>query len=155
MCGGNNNPPPANPIVIYVSRQGNSHKLRLRDSLNDDPTNTGDDLNTLVGAGNTIQWVLDPNTSSDPQKWFPIDAIMSIKKALPSEGPPPKYKDSIPLLIADPQLLNGVWTGTVLNPAPVAGKFENYNVGFTIANDPNPKDPNGWWWDDPKLIMKP
>jgi hypothetical protein len=152
MSGGNGNKP--TPIKIFVSRQGNSHKLRLRDSLNDDPTNIGDDLTTLVEAGNTIQWVLDPNISSDPQKWFPIAEIKSIIKAVPTPGPPPQYQNSIPVLVEDPKIVDGVWTGTVLSTSPGKDKFENYNVGFTIANDPNPDDPNGWWWDDPKIKMK-
>jgi hypothetical protein len=153
MCGGNNPTTPA-PIIIYVSRQGNSHNLRLRDSLNDDPDNTGDNLTTMVDPGNVIQWVLDPNTGSDPQHWFPISEIKSIQKAVPTAGPPPKYQNSIPVLIADPQKVNGVWTGTVLSTSPGKGKFENYKIGFTIDGDPNPNDPNGWWWDDPRIQMK-
>jgi hypothetical protein len=129
--------------TIYVSRNGNSHQLRLRDSLGDDPGN--DDLTTNVSAGDTVTWQLDPR-AGDPEypAYKPIDSITAVQKA---DASLTKYQGSEQLLTATPVCNNSVCTGTVVSPSPGKGKFENYKIGFTVPGDATV------YWDDPKLNM--
>ena len=134
--------------TIYVSRHGaGSHNLRLRDSEGNNP---GDDnLTTSVDSGDTVQWVLDPNSNTPQSGYFPIASIVSIAYSAPTAGPPPKYKNSIRLIVPDPTNNNPakIWSGNVLNPAPAG--FEDYTIGFTVPND------SVTYYDDPKMILNP
>lgn len=120
--------------TIYVSRNGNSLKLKLRDSEGHQPGN--DDLTTFVDPDDTVTWQLDDNSG--------LSSMVSITKADPSI---PKYSNSVQLLVADPVVVNNVGTGKVIKPSPGSGKFENYNVGFTVPNDTTTH------YDDPKIQM--
>jgi hypothetical protein len=116
--------------TIYVSRRGNSTNLRLRDSEGHDPGN--DQITTMVDAGDTVTWELDPN-ASPPAKpgYFPIFEIISIRKADSSQ---PQYLNSIEVLVSDPGApVNGVVTGQVKSPSPGRGKFENYNIAYRLT----------------------
>ncbi|MBZ5855517.1 hypothetical protein [Flavihumibacter profundi] len=121
--------------TIYVSRNGQSFNLKLRDSQGHNPGNNN--LTTDADPGNEITWVLDTDSG--------LTAITGIKKSDPAI---PKYKDSIEVLTGDPTLVNGVWTGFVKSPSPGKGKFQNYMIGFTVPGDTNT------YWDDPKIQMK-
>lgn len=122
--------------TIYVSRNGNSTNLKLRDSEGHNPGN--DNLTTGVNPTDTVTWVLDPNASN------PIASIQSITKA---DNTQPRYANSVEVLTANPTNINGVWTGYVKSPSVGVGKFENYTIGFTLPND------NTVYYDDPKLQM--
>lgn len=120
--------------IIYVSRNGRSHQLKLRDNQGHDPGNN--DLTTEVNPNDTVQWQLDNNSG--------LEAITGIKPSDPSK---PGYGGSQDLLAAPPTNKNGIWEGTVVSPSPGRGKFENYMIGFKIPNDATE------YWDDPKLQM--
>ncbi|NJN42848.1 MAG: hypothetical protein HC811_12065 [Flammeovirgaceae bacterium] len=91
--------------TIYVSRKGNSHNLRLRDSQGHDPGNS--DLETDIRAGETVTWELDPR-AGDPNfpQYKPIASIEHIEKVDGSSHP--RYNGSIQLLTADPVGTNGI-----------------------------------------------
>lgn len=128
--------------IIYVSRQGNSFNLRLRDSEGHDPGNN--DITTLVDSGDIVQWVLDPNANPPAQPgYFPIASIEGIFNSDPNSSP--KYRGSIQLLTGDPTKVDGVWTGYVLSPSPGSGKFENYAINYTVPGDPTIRS------DDPRI----
>lgn len=132
---------------IYVSRQGNSSNLRVRDSEGNNPGN--DQITTLVDPGDTVTWELDPRADiSNPQYqpgYFPIFAIISIKKA---DSTIPKYMNSIDVLIADPPPpVNGVVTGLVKSPTPGRGRFENYQISYYLVSGGVPQT------DDPIMQM--
>lgn len=129
--------------TIYVSRNGNSKSLKLRDSEGHNPGN--DNLTTTVNPSDTVLWVLDPNANPPAQPGYsPIASIVSIVKA---DSTQPQYANSVPVLTADPTQVNGVWTGNVISPSVGKGKFENYTIGFTVPGD------STVYYDDPKLQM--
>lgn len=121
-------------ITIYVSRNGNSTNLKLRDSEGHNPGN--DDLTTDVNPGDTVQWELDNNSG--------LTSIASITK---SDASNPKYQNSIDVLAAAPVNNNGIYSAQVVSPSPGKGKFENYNIGFTIPGS------NEVYFDDPKMQL--
>ncbi|MEP6260177.1 MAG: hypothetical protein ABJ092_01270 [Gillisia sp.] len=121
--------------IIYVSRNGRSHQLKLRDNQGHDPGNN--DLTTEVDPNDTVIWKLDTNSG--------LAEITGIK---PSDSSKPEYRDSQDLLAAPPKNNNGNWEATVVSSSPGRGKFENYMIGFKIPNDETE------YWDDPKLQMK-
>ena len=132
--------------TIYVSRRGaGSYNQRLRDSEGNDPGN--DDITTAADEGDTMQWVLDPNANTPGSGFFPIASIVSIAYSAPTAGPPPKYQNSVQLLVANPNNNNPskIWTGIVKNPAPIG--FENYIIGFTVPNETTT------YYADPKIIV--
>ena len=131
-------------ITIYVSRLGNSNNLRLRDSEGDDPGN--DDLITDVNVSDIITWIKDPRANSPAQPgYFPIECITNITKA---DSRLPKYRNSIPVLTADPTVSECSAIGTVLATSPGSGKFENYNIFYTLPGDTTIHQ------DDPQLRMR-
>ncbi len=121
--------------IIYVSRNGQSHQLKLRDNQGHDPGNN--DLTTDVDPNDTVRWELDTNSG--------LEAITGIK---PSDSSKREYRKSQNILAAPPKSENGTWNATVVSPSPGRGKFENYMIGFKIPNDATE------YWDDPKLLMK-
>ncbi|HSP82117.1 MAG TPA: hypothetical protein VLN72_00130 [Gillisia sp.] len=121
--------------IIYISRNGRSHQLKLRDNQGHDPGNN--DLTTEVDPNDTVVWKLDTNSG--------LAEITGIKPSDPSK---PEYSNSQDLLAAPPKNNNGNWEATVVSPSPGRGKFENYMIGFKIPNDETE------YWDDPKLQMK-
>jgi hypothetical protein len=137
--------------TIYVSQNGNSGTLKLRDSEGHNPGN--DDLTTDVGSGDTVTWVLDPNASG-------VNAIYSIESITyspPQDGPPPKYQGSTPVLY---QMINGVkevngnaskddngvMTGYV-DSGIAANTIENYQIGYKKVAG------GSTLYDDPRLKM--
>lgn len=117
--------------TIYVSRQGNSLNLRLRDSEGNNPGN--DQLTTLVDPGNAVTWELDPNANSPAQPgYFPIASIQSVVK---SNSADPRYSNDVDVLTAPPAPVNGLWTGYVKLPSPGIGKFEHYQIYYYLPND--------------------
>ncbi len=135
MCNGNN-PPSSSEIIIYVSRNGNSKQLKLRDSEGHNPSN--DDLTTDVSPGNTIKWVLDSNSG--------LSSITQVKKVTPAD---PSYQpNAVTLLTSEPTSVNNEIIAAVVATSPGSGKFENYKIGFTIPGDSTE------YWDDPRLKMR-
>lgn len=121
--------------IIYVSRNGQSHQLKLRDNQGNDPGNNK--LTTVVDPDDTVKWVLDSNSG--------LSEITGIKE---SDNSKPQYKGSQNLLQDTPQKKNGEWEATVVSQSPGKRKFENYMIGFKIEGD------NKEYWDDPKLQMR-
>lgn len=130
MCNGN-----TTTITIYVSRNGNSKQLKLRDSEGHNPGN--DQLTTDVEAGNIVKWVLDSNSG--------LTSITQVKKVTSSD---PSYQpNAVTLLTSEPTSVNNEIIATVVATSPGIGKFENYKIGFTIPGDTTE------YWDDPKIRM--
>jgi hypothetical protein len=125
-------------ITIYVSRNGNSFNLKLRDSLGNNPGN--DDLTTNVSPGDQLVWSLDPNGSN-------LTSLNGVNKTVPGD---PSYNANSMDLIAPPGTYsqNGSYYGTVISPSPGNGKFEKYKIGFMVPGD------STVYWDDPKLQMQ-
>lgn len=121
--------------TIYVSRNGNSFQLKLRDSEGHNPGN--DNLTTDVNAGDTVTWQLDSNSGLSS-----IASIQLVGRTDPSYNP-----NSINLLSNNPTSTNGVFTATVVSPSPGVNQFECYKIGFTIPGD------STIYYDDPKLKM--
>lgn len=131
-------------ITIYVSRSGNSNNLRLRDSEGHNPGN--DLLTTDVNASDIITWIKDPRANPPAQSgYFPIECITKITK---SDSSLPKYRNSIPVLTADPTVNECSALGTVLDTSPGSGKFENYTTFYTLPGDTTVHQ------DDPQLRMR-
>ena len=136
--------------TIYVSQNGNSGTLKLRDSEGHNPGN--DDLTTDVASGDTVTWVVDPDASGPNA----IYSIESITYSPPEDGPPPKYQRSTPVLYqtingekqvnGNAAKVNGVMTGYV-DSGISADTIENYQIGYK-------KVQNGdTLYDDPRLKM--
>lgn len=120
--------------TIYVSRNGQSKQLKLRDSEGHNPGN--DQLTTDVVPGDTVTWQLDTNSGLTG-----ITAIVMVTSADPS------YNPNGINLISNIVQSNGEFTATIVSPSPGRDKFENYKIGFTVPNDTTV------YWDDPKLQM--
>lgn len=122
--------------TIYVSRNGNSFNLKLRDSEGHNPGN--DDLTTLVNPGDQVIWMIDPN---EPD----IASLNGVNKTVPGDA---SYdSNSIDLLASGTTNVNGVYYGTVVSTSPGGGKYEKYKIAFTVPNN------STIFWDDPKLQM--
>lgn len=121
--------------TIYVSRNGNSYQLKLKDSEGHDPGN--DNLTTDVNAGDVVTWQLADNSGLSS-----IYAIEQVTSADQSFNP-----NGINLLNNVNRGVDGSFSATVVSPSPGRGKFENYKIGFTVPND------STVYWDDPKLQM--
>jgi hypothetical protein len=133
--------------TIYVSRQGNSANLRLRDSEGNNPGN--DQITTLVDPGNIVTWELDPradiNSPEHQNGYFPIYELISVKKA---DSTKPQYLHSTDVLVSDPPPpVNGVITGLVKSPSPGKGRFENYQITYLLLPGGQPVT------DDPVMQM--
>lgn len=115
--------------TIYVSKEANSNKLKLRDSENHDPGN--DNLTTYVDPGDTVEWTLDGTTSG-------LSQLLKIKKK----------SDTHQLLDSDPTKLNGIWQGTVKSPSPGKDKKEKYKIEYKVNGSDKKHS------DDPVLQMK-
>lgn len=122
--------------TIYVSRNGNSNQLKLRDSEGHNPGN--DDLTTIVSPGDTVTWMLDPNENG-------LTSINAVNKTVP--GDPSYDPNSVDLLVSGTTSNNGVYTGTVVSPSPGNGKYEKYKIGFMVPGN------STIFFDDPKLQM--
>ncbi len=122
--------------TIYVSRNGNSNNLKLRDSQNHNPGN--DQLTTNVLPDDTVTWELDPQGSN-------LDSLVSVTKT--TSGDPSFDSKSIDLLQGNPTINNGVLTGKVIKLSPGKGKYESYKIGFKITSS------GPILYDDPKLQM--
>ncbi|OMP30756.1 hypothetical protein [Mangrovimonas sp. DI 80] len=120
----------SNAIIITVSlKNSNSNppKLKLKDSLGDDPGN--DNLTTEVSTGDIITWV--PDYSSG------ISSLTGITK---------KPDSDYDLLNQDPlKDSSGNYVGSVVSTSPKKGAIETYSIGFTIDGD------SASYSDDPKL----
>lgn len=121
--------------IIYVSRNGNSHELKLRDNQGHNPGNNK--LTTEVGPDEPVIWQLDENSG--------LSEITGIKS---SDSNKQQYKGSQDLLAGPAKNNKGIWEATVVSQSPGKDKFQNYMIGFKIPGDDNE------YWDDPKLIMK-
>ncbi len=122
--------------TIYVSRNGSSYQLKLRDSEGHNPGN--DDLTTTVVPGDTVTWMLDPNENN-------LTSINAVNKTVP--GDPSYDSNSIDLLVSGTSSTNGVYTGTVVTTSPGNGRYEKYKIGFMVPGD------STVYYDDPKLQM--
>ena len=121
--------------TVYVSRNGQSNQLKLRDSEGHNPQN--DNLTTDVDPGDTVTWQLDTNSGLTS-----IEAVQQVTSTDPSYN-----SASVNLMSILPTSTNG-FTGTIVTPSPGVTKFEQYKIGFKVPNDTTV------YWDDPKLIMK-
>jgi hypothetical protein len=126
--------------TIYVSRNGNSFNLKLRDS--EGHGDGSDDLNTTVNAGDTVIWQIDP---TDPD----ISSLASISGTVKGNDPnQTNLLTGLPGRTYDPSFPGGSYfSGTVVSPSPGVGKFENYQIGFTVPGDTTT------YYDDPKITM--
>ena len=123
--------------TIYVSRNGNSLQLKLRDSEGHNPGN--DDLITFVSPGDTVTWMLDPDGSNG------LVSLNAVNKSVPGDA---SYdSNSVDLLVSGTTNNNGVYTGTVVPTSPGNGRYEKYKIGFMVPNS------NQVYFDDPKLQM--
>lgn len=120
--------------IIYVSRNGNSHQLKLRDNQGHNPGNNK--LTTDVEPDEPVIWQLDEDSG--------LSEITGIKASDPTK---PEYRGSQNLLAGPAKNNKGVWEATVVSQSPGKGKFENYMIGFKIPGDDTE------YWDDPKLQM--
>ncbi len=120
--------------IIYVSRNGNSKELKLRDNQGHNPGNNK--LTTCVNPNEPVIWQLDKNSG--------LAELTGIKESDPSE---PRYKGSQNLLAGPATKENGVLRATVVERSPGKGKFQNYMIGFKIPGD------DTVYWDDPKIEM--
>lgn len=121
-------------VTIYVSRNGNSNNLKLRDS--EGHGNGTDNLTTDVGPGDSVQWELDTDSG--------LSYINAVTKTVPGD---PSYDTNSQDLLASITSANGVFTGVVVSPSPGQGKYEKYKIAFMVPNG------NQIFWDDPKLQM--
>ena len=119
-------------ITIYVSRNGKSLQVKLRDSLGNNPGNNK--LKTPVDPNDIIIWKIDP-------KEYNLFSLTGIKRKSSSgsillKNPPKKQKD-------------GSFKAEVISATNMGGRVETYDVSFQIeAGGPI-------LTDDPKLRMKP
>lgn len=115
--------------TIFISRNGNSTKIKLRDSEGHNPGN--DDLTTQISPTDTINWVIDTQ-----------NPIASIDNIVAKPG-----NDSI--LKTAPNNSTGTWSATAVDvdPSPGRPKFYSYNVFYHLLNDTTTYD------TDPKLNM--
>lgn len=129
--------------TIYVSRNGNSTNLNLRDNEGNAGMN---ELTTGVTAGSLVIWQLDPNPPAGSNS---ISAITGIQRTVKDNNP-----NDVAILDSDPQWHSdlsypggGYWEATVKSPSPGRGKYETYNISFTVPGDTTV------YTDDPKLQM--
>jgi hypothetical protein len=126
--------------TIYVSRNGNSYNLKLRDSEGNNPGN--DNLDTWVNPGDLVTWELDNNSG--------LDAIIGI---LPLDKHDKSYdSNSVDLFVSiccskGSGNLGNIFKGQVVSTSLWAGKYEKYKIGFMVPND------GTIYWDDPKIEM--
>jgi hypothetical protein len=138
---------PINPVRIYVSRAGNSTRLRLRDNRNNpnpidfslESNSQGEfkspEIDTDVDKGSLIIWELDPRSLSNPPEhgYFPIKSIDNIVQTFEVDNP--KYKGSEAVLTGDPVNAGNSFVATVPNPSAGKGKFANYRIEYTLPDD--------------------
>lgn len=136
--------------TVYVSKNGNSGNLKLRDSEGHNPNS--DDLETDVQSGDVVTWVKDPDASAQNS----IYSIESITYSPEKPGPPIQYRDSTPVLYqmingvktvnGNAKKVEGVMTGYV-DSGIASGKIEYYQIGYKeVENGPT-------LTDDPRLKM--
>lgn len=142
--------PNRNPVRIYISRAGNSEKLRIRDNRNNpNLTDTKPaDVETEVAAGEKIIWERDPDSLGTPKPgFFPIESLELIEETFQQPGSV-EYRGSVPVLDAPPvKQADGTITADVLTKSPGPGKFANYKIVYTLT----PGGPK--LVDDPKLLL--
>jgi len=120
-------------INIYISRNGQSNNIKVRDSEGHDPGN--DNITTDVSPGDTVIWQLDSNSGLTS-----LDGITRTVSSDHSFDP-----NAVDLLVSTPSGSNSVFTGTVVSTSPGRGKYEKYKIGYTVPGT------IGTQWDDPKL----
>lgn len=123
-------------ITIYASRNGNSKKLKLRNSLAEDPSEDVD-FKTDVSPGDTIQWVLEKDSG--------LESLEEIEKVV--EGDDCYVKGSVDLLEGKPQKKGEDLKGKIVEQSPGKGKFEKYKIAFKVLDDKE------IYWHDPKIQM--
>lgn len=121
--------------IIYVSRNGRSNELKLRDNQGHNPGNNK--LDTDVRPNDTVRWQLDENSG--------LSEITGIRE---SDTTQEQYRHSLNLLAGPARNKKGIWEATVVPNSPGKDKFQNYMIGFKVPGDDTE------YWDDPKLIMK-
>ena len=123
-------------ITIYASRNGNSKKLKLRNSLAEDPSEEVD-FKTGVDAGDRIQWVLEKDSG--------LQSLEEIEKVV--AGDDCYVEGSVELLDGNPRKKGGVIEGKIVEISPGKGKFEKYKIAFKVPDD------SDTYWHDPKIQM--
>lgn len=123
--------------TIYVSVNGGSTNLRLRDSEGNNPGN--DQLTTTVSPNDTVTWEIDP---APPPGANAIASIVNVYKK-PNNAP-----DNYSLLTANPTSQgNSIFNATVVATSPGSGKQESYNIDYQVTSG------GSVLTDDPKLQM--
>jgi hypothetical protein len=125
--------------TIYVSRNGQSNNIKLRDSENhtgqSDNNGNLDDITTSANYGNAVIWEIDPNDS--PASIYSLNGI-SKKGNSPAD-----------LLVSHPVAYNGQYQATIARDPSLNNKIETYNISYQI-------DSSGPVLErDPKLKLDP
>ena len=122
--------------TIYLSVNGGSTNLRLRDSEGHDPGN--DNITTTVSVNDNVTWEPDPTPPAGARA---ISSIVSIyRKNLPGNGD---------LLTSQPNNNGtGQYVATVKAVSPGPGTQESYGVQYTLQGS------STIYTDDPKLQMQ-
>lgn len=124
--------------TVYVSRQGNSTKLSLRDSEGNG--NSSDQLTTIVIPNDSVIWELDPNP---PQGSNSIYAITNVYQKTDNNP------NNVCLLNGNPTNNgDGTFSGSVISNSPGSGKYESYSIDYQLTAGGNTLT------DDPKLQMQ-
>jgi hypothetical protein len=124
-----------------------SNRLRLRDNRNNpdavelmhDEHETDfskmTNFDTNVEPDDLIIWELDPRSLTSPPTpgYFPIKSIDHVVQTFEIDGG--NYKESIPVLKADPVNAGGAFVANVQTPSPGKGKAANYKIEFTLPDD--------------------
>lgn len=132
--------PPTDPITIYVSRNGNSNNIKVRDSEGNNPGN--DNITTAVVAGFHVRWEVDPD---DPS----IDSITRIERKVKNTDPEDANLIATgPTWIPPVDSTEGYWSATIVSPSPGKDKHESYTIYYKITSD-GPEQ-----HDDPKIQMQ-
>lgn len=118
--------------TIYVSRNGNSNQLKLRDNQGHNPGN--EDLTTEVDPGDTVIWELDENSGLHSLEGVRAKEENDPERTNLFAGAPKRNSD-------------GRIEARIVDQSPGKGKYQSYDIGFKITTD------GETMWIDPKLQM--
>ncbi|ULQ55498.1 hypothetical protein KJS94_12675 [Flavihumibacter rivuli] len=121
--------------TIYVSRNGQSLNLKLRDNQGHNPGNSN--LTTDVDPDDQVIWELDEDSG--------LSELVGVEYSPP--GTNPKYNNSVNFFAAPPQKQGDVIVGHIVGQSPGKGARLNYKIQFKIPGDSRTHE------EDPKLQM--
>lgn len=132
--------PPTNPIFIYVSRNGNSTNIKVRDSEGHIPGN--DNITTDVVAGSELRWEVDP---AEPTIYSITNIERKVEKTDPEDA---NLIATGPSWVAPVGSTEGYWSATIISPSPGKDKRESYTIYYKITSNGPVLN------DDPKIQMQ-